>query len=175
MADYRSWVGPLLVVVLILAAGYLITFPLANPTRASTQTMTASPARYTVNLAYKAGIGFYLTNASGFALYFRASDPGNGTSTCYGPCVTAWPLFYAGNATISLPPNLSASSFGTATRTDGQKETTFNGYPLYFYVKDTGPGQVSGEGKGKFYACCSLVATSTTTSTSTSSSSTTHA
>ena len=160
MVDYRSWMGPLVVVVLILAAGSLVYYPLTVSTRTSTQ--AASAEALTVNLAYKAGTGFYLVNGSGFTLYFRTTDPGNGSSTCTGGCVTAWPLFNLGSGEVYLPPSLSAGSFGNATRSDGLKQITFNGYPLYFYVKDTAAGQVNGEGKGNFYACCSVVSVSTT-------------
>jgi predicted lipoprotein with Yx(FWY)xxD motif len=163
MVDFKSWMGPLVVVVLILAAGSIVYYPLTVPTHANTQTTTAEPL--TVNLAYKAGTGFYLVNGSGFTLYFRSTDPGNGTSTCTGKCVTAWPLFYLGSGEVYLPPSLTASTFGNATRTDGLKETTFNGFPLYYYVKDTAPGQTNGEAKGNFYACCSVLNMSATSTT----------
>ena len=49
---------------------------------ASSQTASSSP---TVNVAYKAGIGNYLTNASGWTLYYFLKDvQNNGTSACYG-------------------------------------------------------------------------------------------
>jgi predicted lipoprotein with Yx(FWY)xxD motif len=172
MVDSRQWMGPLVVVVLILAAAYLIAYPLIPTRTGSTTTITqvqaglSSSARpYTVNIAYKAGVGFYLVNGSGFALYFRTNDPGNGSSTCTGSCVTFWPLFHAAGP-LSLPPNLDESDFGNATRSDGKLQTTYYGYPLYYFINDKAPGQVSGQGKNDFYACCSIVSVSSTSTTS---------
>ncbi len=143
----------------------------SSTTVVSTTTSTAT-GPFTVNLAYKAGTGLYLTNASAFTLYFRATDPGNGTSTCTGSCVTTWPLFYSAGP-ITVPPGLSASSFGLATRTDGKMQTTYNGYPLYYYVNDKAAGQITGQGHGNFYPCCSIDATSSTSTTTTTTTTTT--
>ncbi len=201
MVDSKAWIGPLVVVVLILAAGYLVAYPTlasqsqtqspaATVEQTNTVTVTAtatgaSPAgssgqattvtvttalssslAYTVNLAYKAGIGFYLVDSSGLTLYFRATDPGNGTSTCTGGCITFWPVFYAGPGPIVLPPNLSASSFGNVTRPDGKLQTSFDGYPLYYFPTDKAPGQTTGEGKSNFYACCTIPGTTSSSTTS---------
>jgi len=158
MVDLKFWAGPIMVALLITAAGYVVAGPL-NP-NASLQG-TLSTTKYTVNLAANADVGSYLVNGSGFTLYYYAQDPANGTSTCYGGCVTFWPLFYAGDK-LTLPPGLSASSFGIATRTDGREQSTFDGRPLYYFVKDTAPGQVNGQGDHGFYACCSIVNSTTT-------------
>jgi len=199
MVDSRAWIGPLVVVVLILAAGYLVAYPTlasesqtqspapsveqtrtvtvtatgASPTasvaQTSTVTVTAtgpSTTTYTVNLAYKAGIGFYLVDSSGLTLYYRTTDPGNGTSTCTGGCVTFWPVFYAGPGPIVLPSNLSASSFGNVTRPDGKLQTSFDGYPLYYFPTDKAPVHITGEGKSNFYACCTIPATTSSVTTS---------
>jgi predicted lipoprotein with Yx(FWY)xxD motif len=166
VVDYKAWLGPLAVAILILEAGYAVAYPLSSSTQTGALATFSTGQQYTVSLAYKAGIGFYLVNASGFTLYFRATDPGNGSSTCTGGCVGFWPLFNAGSGTIKLPPLLSSTSFGTATRSDGLKQTTFDGYPLYYYVKDTAPGETNGQGKGNFYVCCSILNSSTTSTTS---------
>jgi predicted lipoprotein with Yx(FWY)xxD motif len=150
--------------IAIAAAGFGLYATQAPTTLTETSTSTTTATLtgpFTVNLAYKAGTGFYLTNATGFTLYFRETDHGNGTSTCTGGCVTAWPLFYAAPGTITLPPGMGASSFGVATRTDGLKQTTYNGYPLYYFANDKASGQIAGQGKGNFYPCCSVDAPAT--------------
>jgi predicted lipoprotein with Yx(FWY)xxD motif len=154
MNDLRPWTGPLSVVVLILAAGYVAAYPL-NPNGAGLRG-TLSSTRYTVSLATNAQLGRYLVNGTGFTLYYYTKDSANGTSACYGGCVTFWPPFYGGDK-LTLPPGLSASDFGLATRTDGREQSTFEGHPLYYFVQDKAPGQINGQADHGFYVCCSAV------------------
>jgi len=146
--------------------GWAVAYPL-NPGPQGAQG-TVSPLNYSVNLATAPGIGSYLVNGTGFTLYFFVKDPGNGSSSCYGGCLTFWPAFYAGTK-LTLPSSLKASEFGMASRSDGKLQTTYDGYPLYYFAKDTKPGEVNGEADHGFYACCTIPATSTTNSTSTTS------
>ena len=105
---------------------------------------------YTVNLATNDTLGPYLVNQTGFALYYFMNDaPGNGTSTCMGKCSEIWPPFYAEN--ISVPQGLNASDFMNATRTDGLEQTSYKGWPLYLYSKDTKAGDIKGEGFNKVW------------------------
>ncbi|MBN1234751.1 MAG: hypothetical protein JW999_01735 [Methanotrichaceae archaeon] len=99
---------------------------------------------YSVNLATNDTLGTYLVNETGFSLYYFAKDaPGNGSSTCYNECLTAWPPFYAEN--ISVPEGLNASEFTVAIRTDGKEQTAYRGWPLYYYNKDMEPGDILGQ------------------------------
>jgi predicted lipoprotein with Yx(FWY)xxD motif len=38
-------------------------------------------------------------------------------------------------------------TLGTITRSDGTKQATYEGHPLYTYVGDKSPGQATGNGK----------------------------
>ena len=40
--------------------------------------------------------------------------------------------------------------FGTIKRSDGSIQATYNGHPLYTFVKDTGPGTDTGNGVNAF-------------------------
>jgi len=93
------------------------------------------------------GHGF-LTDARGMTLYYYTKDA-HGESVCYGNCEKAWPVFYT--PTVATPPTLPASEFGTITRTDGSKQTTYRGWPLYYWQRDVKPGDVTGEGVGKVW------------------------
>ena len=104
-------------------------------------------AHYSVNVSSNSTVGKYLTNSSGFTLYLYTVDtPNSGKSSCYGGCATYWPVFYMAN--LTLPSGLNASNFGVITRTDGTKQTTYKGWPLYYYIKDKIPGQITGQGTG---------------------------
>jgi predicted lipoprotein with Yx(FWY)xxD motif len=80
-----------------------------------------------------------LTNASGFTLYSFAPDTPT-TSACYGGCAAYWPPV-TGSAAAS--PGLPGR-IGTITRTDGSRQLTYDGHPLYTYIADTAPGQAKG-------------------------------
>jgi hypothetical protein len=41
---------------------------------------------------------------------------------------------------------------GTATRPDGTEQVAYNGHPLYLFVNDHSPGDVSGQGVSAFGA-----------------------
>lgn len=80
-----------------------------------------------------------LTNAKGLTVYtFAADSPGK--SNCYGDCASYWPPV---TGSPSHAPGVPGT-FGTTTRTDGTKQVTWNGHPLYTYVGDSGPGQAHG-------------------------------
>ena len=68
-----------------------------------------------------------------------------GLSTCYDDCAAKWLPFYVD--TIALPESLMSSDFASITRTDGLKQTTFRGWPLYLYSNDKDAGDVFGDGR----------------------------
>ena len=95
-------------------------------------------------------LGKILVDAQGMTLYYFANDiPAGGASSCYGQCAVAWPIFSAGTVTVSSP--LIASDFSSITRTDGTKQTTYRGWPLYYWQADNKPGDVSGENVNKVW------------------------
>ena len=107
----------------------------------------------------------YLTDAKGMTLYYYTKDA-DGQSACYGGCATAWPIFYAADISVSAP--LQPADFGTITRTDGTKQTTYKGWPLYYWQKDSKPGDATGEGVGKVWYILKVPAYSVMISTSAS-------
>jgi predicted lipoprotein with Yx(FWY)xxD motif len=101
---------------------------------------------YTVNVTADKFLGNYLTNQSGFTLYYFSDDGSKmDTSSCYEDCAARWPPFYA--EMITVPDSLRTSDFSTITRTDGSKQTTFKGWPLYFSSRDKEAGDMFGNGQ----------------------------
>ncbi len=82
-----------------------------------------------------------LTNSKGFTLYWFAPDTST-TSKCTGSCATYWPPV-KGPATAMSGVT---GTLGTITRSDGTKQATYDGHPLYTYAGDTAPGEAKGNG-----------------------------
>ncbi|MGO8694670.1 MAG: hypothetical protein ACLQMF_13495 [Rectinemataceae bacterium] len=89
-----------------------------------------------------------LTDGSGMTLYVFTKDPG-GKSVCNGNCAKAWPPFFASTISVSAP--LRAEDFGAITRDDGSRQSTFRGWPLYYWFRDKKPGDMTGQGVGKVW------------------------
>jgi predicted lipoprotein with Yx(FWY)xxD motif len=82
-----------------------------------------------------------LTNAQGMTLYWFAPDTST-TSNCNGTCAKYWPPV---KGPVTAGSGVTGT-LGTITRSDGSKQATYNGHPLYTYVADTAPGQAKGNG-----------------------------
>jgi predicted lipoprotein with Yx(FWY)xxD motif len=83
---------------------------------------------------------------SGMTLYTFTKDvAGSGVSNCTGGCLTAWPALTIAAGDTPTGDGSVTGSLGTITRTDnGQSQVTYNGLPLYFFSKDTKPGDTNG-------------------------------
>jgi len=92
----------------------------------------------------KTRLGRILVSAQGRTLYMFAADKRN-KSACYGSCATYWPPLLTTSTRVS-GAGVKASLLGTTRRTNGKLQITYNGHPLYRFVKDTKPGQTSGQG-----------------------------
>jgi predicted lipoprotein with Yx(FWY)xxD motif len=103
-----------------------------------------------LNVSKNAELGSYLTDESGFTLYYYQDDTA-GTSHCTGDCLQTWP----GVMTSGAPSAGDASikgKLGWINRPDGGMQVTYNDMPLYYYSKDSIPGDTLGQGtSGKWF------------------------
>jgi len=98
---------------------------------------------HVIKLSEKDGVGKFLTDSKGMTLYiFKKDSPGK--SACAGPCVEKWPLYF--REKVAVPKGLNEGDFGTITREDAKKQTTYKGSPLYYFAGDKAPGDVLGQG-----------------------------
>jgi predicted lipoprotein with Yx(FWY)xxD motif len=85
--------------------------------------------------------GGVLTGPNGMTLYtFDKDEAGAGKSVCNGPCATNWPPFMATDSDKPM------GNYSVITRDDGSKQWAMKGKPLYYWVKDSKPGDNMGDG-----------------------------
>ncbi|MDX6230716.1 MAG: hypothetical protein QOI76_4106 [Frankiales bacterium] len=100
----------------------------------------------------------FLVGGSGRALYLWIPDTKT-KSTCSGACAGAWPPLTV-NGAPTAGTGATASDLGTISRSDGTKQVTYAGHPLYYFSGDKAAGQTNGEGSNGFGAPWYLIAPS---------------
>jgi predicted lipoprotein with Yx(FWY)xxD motif len=122
-------------------------------TAATPPATSAAPAAKTpvptVTVAHNSKLGQILVDSQGRTVYLFKGDSGT-TSKCTGACATAWPPLRSSGAP-KVGSGLNASLLGT-TRSGGATQVTYNGHPLYLFIKDQKPGEANGQGVTAFGA-----------------------
>lgn len=115
-----------------------------------TQTPVQTPAVQPVSEkpVVRLSAGNYIVDDKGNTLYFLTKDV-MGNSSCIDDCLTNWPIFYQEKIIVSS--GLSDLDFRAITRDDGKKQTTYKGWPLYYFSGDVNPGDIKGEGLNKVW------------------------
>jgi predicted lipoprotein with Yx(FWY)xxD motif len=152
----------------------------SNTTTSSGSASTATQAAATTPSAYgrsatnpaagtgAAGSGVVITVKHGkpgtilaagphrLTVYMFEGDKG-AASSCTGACASAWPPVTSTGA-VSGAGGASAAMISTITRSDGTKQVTYNGHPLYFFTQDKDAGDAYGQGVKAFGADWYVVA-----------------
>ena len=104
-------------------------------------------------------LGRVLVDHRGRTVYVLTADsPGH--STCNAACLRAWPPVAAPGTTAPAPVPGVAARLGVTRSAGGATMLTAAGWPLYTFVKDTGAGQVQGQGIRAFGGTWYVVAPS---------------
>ena len=122
------------------------------------QASGGAAAGATVIATASSSAGPVLVNGSGHAVYLWAKDSKD-MSSCTGACASAWPPVQASGA-VTAAGSVKSSDLGTITQSDGTKQVTYDGHPLYYFAGDSGAGQANGQGSDNFGAKWWLVAPS---------------
>ena len=137
-------VAPLSALPVASAANRTKTPPVAGPQPAS-----VSAAKKTIEVR-STRLGKILVDSHGRTLYLFKKDS-RGKSACSGECAKFWPpLRVSGRPTGGS--SISAANVGTISRSDGTRQVTYNGHPLYRFLQDSRPGQTHGQGLTAFGA-----------------------
>jgi len=100
--------------------------------------------------AKKGPLGTILVNGKGHTLYLFQADKTT-KSTCNGDCAKQWPPLTV-NGKPTAGSGVKGNLLSTTTRSDGSKQVTYNGHPLYTFSGDQKPGQTNGQGLNAFGA-----------------------
>ena len=108
-------------------------------------------------------LGTILMDRSGRTQYLFTADELK-QSNCTEGCALAWPpLLTVGEptageglsadhlGTITRDQSSVLGAYGTTTLEDGSLQVTYNGWPLYYFANDAGPGEANGQDIGNVW------------------------
>jgi predicted lipoprotein with Yx(FWY)xxD motif len=109
-----------------------------------TSQSSASSSAPTVNVSAKSSkLGMILAAGPKRKTVYLFEADRAGSSACSAACVAVWPP-------VTGTPRASAGAMsgdlGTITRSDGSKQVTYKGHPLYYYARDGDAGDSYGQG-----------------------------
>ena len=125
--------------VVVAALGGEAAAPARTPDAKPRPTLTVRNSQF----------GRIIFDTRGRALYAFTRDPKRGKSRCYGACATAWPVYFA-KRPLRAGKGVRQALIGTTRRRNGRLQLTYNGWPLYYYVNDVRPGQVTCQNVNEF-------------------------
>jgi predicted lipoprotein with Yx(FWY)xxD motif len=108
----------------------LVLAPATMAERSAARTLKAGSSSY----------GKVLFDGRGFVLYAFTRD--HRRSACYGACAKAWPPYFAPKGTLTVGAGVKNALLGTVRRTNGRRQVTYAGRPLYYYVGDDAQGVI---------------------------------
>ena len=86
-------------------------------------------------------VGGMAVGTNGMTLYtFDKDEAGSGKSVCNGKCAENWPPLMVESGAKAM------GDWTMVTRDDGKAQWAYKGKPVYFWVKDTKPGDMTGDG-----------------------------
>jgi len=110
-----------------ILAGALVTVAFAIPALADDPAMIGDSS-----------VGKILVDHQRMTLYTFDKDA-DGKSACNGECAAAWPPLVAESGAMAT------GDYTMVTRDDGKMQWAYKGKPLYLWIKDTKPGDVTGD------------------------------
>ena len=109
----------------------------------------ATKTREVVRIQTTSKYGKVLFTMKGFALYVYSHDT-RLHSNCAGACLVIWPPLTVPKGI--KPVGRGVTGLSVIVRSNGVRQVTYKGWPLYIYVNDKKRGAVSGNAVSSFYA-----------------------
>lgn len=144
------WISGLLVLIAILVAGaqFFVT-PVVLPTLRRQAPSSPLPNLSGVVNVRQTALGPVLVNQHGLTLYrFLLEKPTKAITSrivCTGECARVWPpLLVAPGTKLTAGPGVHAK-LSTLQRAGGGTQVMANGFPLYTFIGDSVPGNLTGQ------------------------------
>jgi predicted lipoprotein with Yx(FWY)xxD motif len=137
---------PLVAVIVAAALAVIVGTTGAKSTKPSQRVV---PAGASISVE-QTSIGKAITDAQGRTLYLFAADKPN-LSTLSAAGRAFWPPFTS-TSRPSAAGGALAGKIGVVSNAAGTSQVTYNGHPLYYFVGDRKPGQITGQGLNQFGA-----------------------
>lgn len=97
-----------------------------------------------INVATKAPFGSYLVDGAGRAVYILEGQRNHvGMDRCMGECLRVWPPVHTSGPPTAGPAVDPARLASMPMH--GAPHVTYAGWPLYYYHRDRGPGDTTGQ------------------------------
>jgi predicted lipoprotein with Yx(FWY)xxD motif len=145
-------VGALAAAVTLAACGSSSSSTTTNQTSTAASSSAANPAT-SFSAASVSGLGSVVVDAGGRTVYILTSG-GHTNLPCTDAsgCTKAWPDLPLPDGVTSAKAGsgIQASLLGTKKLSDGETYPTYNGWLMYEYASDSGPGQANGQGIQSF-------------------------
>jgi len=121
----------------------------ASSSAMSSSSPSAAASSAALVVTKNSTLGQIVTTSAGMTVYrYDADSASPSKSNCSGQCLTAWPpVLLTGSGTPQVS-GVSASLVGEITRSNGTKQLTLDGWPLYTYAGDMAAGDAAGQGEG---------------------------
>lgn len=145
MLKHLTVAGLLLSAITLAVPADAVTYGSSSSSSSgSSGVVSTMPATATPWHRAKTAKGTIWVDSRGFALYTFDKDTA-GVSNCTGACAIAWPPF---RASVGAK---ASGKWTLVTRLMGVQQWAYKGHPLYFWSKDTKPGDVTGDGVDGFH------------------------
>jgi predicted lipoprotein with Yx(FWY)xxD motif len=128
--------------LLVPGAALAAVLALAACGGSSQSSGSSSAANHTVSVQSIDGVGKVLVDAHGMPLYTSNRDTA-ASPACSGACASVWKPLTLGSGNPSA--GAGVGTVGVVMRSDGTRQVTVAGKPLYTFVNDS-PGKVTGNG-----------------------------
>jgi predicted lipoprotein with Yx(FWY)xxD motif len=139
--------APIVAIALIVGACSSGATPTpAAATAAAPSTAASAAAGGGVSVTETTALGKFLAGPDGKTLYLYSPDTEANKSTCVDACAANWPPLTATGGTAPAAGPGVTGTLATFARPDGSMQVSYNGKPLYYFIKDAKPGDTNGEG-----------------------------